>query len=384
MLHVERLRALGALLEAGRQLWHPQPFREIEPAWCERWPSLATAVLALDDAAVEALSDDGEAARRFVAQHWPAAADFDALAALPEAHAQSLPPLAPHWAWEIPGRKRAQIEAFAAAVRPLAPVVDWCGGKGHLGRLFALQHDLPAVTLELDPQLCADGAALARRSGAAQDFLTGDALAVPVPPGRHAVALHACGHLHRSLLRQAANCAALDVAPCCYHVGVETDYATLSAVVALPLTRDDLRLAVTETVTAPPREARRRDRDMAWKLGFDALRRHCTDGSYRPFKPVPKAWLTEDFAFFCGRMAVREGVALPARMDWPRWEAAGWERWHQVGRYSLVRHAFRRPLEVWLACDMAAFLEAQGFSVNVATFCARRLTPRNLLISARR
>jgi hypothetical protein len=47
------------------------------------------------------------------------------------------------WAWEIPGRKQQQIEAFAAAARPAAmPVLDWCGGKGHLGRLLALQWQL--------------------------------------------------------------------------------------------------------------------------------------------------------------------------------------------------------------------------------------------------
>ena len=52
-------------------------------------------------------------------------------------------------------------------------------------------------------------------------------------------------------------------------------------------------------------------------------------------------------------------------------------------RLSIMRNAFRRPLEVWLALDLAVRLENDGYSVNLGRFCERRLTPRNLLISAR-
>ena len=52
-------------------------------------------------------------------------------------------------------------------------------------------------------------------------------------------------------------------------------------------------------------------------------------------------------------------------------------------RLSIVRHAFRRPLEIWLALDLAVRLENDGYSVSLGRFCERRLTPRNLLISAR-
>ena len=53
------------------------------------------------------------------------------------------------------------------------------------------------------------------------------------------------------------------------------------------------------------------------------------------------------------------------------------------GKVVIVRHAFRRPLEVWLALDLAVRLENDGYSVSLGRFCERRLTPRNLLISAR-
>ena len=49
---------------------------------------------------------------------------------------------------------------------------------------------------------------------------------------------------------------------------------------------------------------------------------------------------------------------------------------------ELVRHLFRRPLEIWLLLDRALFLEEQGYRVEVGTFCPKPTTPRNLLIRA--
>ena len=177
---------------------------------------------------------------------------------------------------------------------------------------------------------------------------------------------------------------AVDIAPCCYHRGVDGVYANLSPGANLALTRDDLRLAVTETVTAAPRLARQRDRAMAWKLGFDALRRALEGDGYRRFKPVKGPWLRADFPEFCRLMAGREGLSLPAGLGFAEFEARGWQRQREVMRLSIVRHAFRRPLEVWLALDLGLFLEGAGYEVSLGTFCPRRLTPRNLLLSARR
>lgn len=390
MILAERQRRLDAALAAFRGLWHPQPFREIRPAWCERWPALTAEILALADDAASHFADDGAAALRLLARHVPEAAEIVPLAEIPACATAPLPDYGPHWAWEIPGRKRAQIEAFAAAAeRGGEAVLDWCGGKGHLGRLLALHWRLPATSLEIDAALCAEGEELARRAGVRHGFVVADALAASdaLRPGQHAVALHACGELHRSLIRRsaAAGVAALDVAPCCYYRGVEECYQPLSAGLATLLTRDDTRLAVTETVTAAPRQARRRDLEMAWKLGFDAWRRAETGmAEYKPFKPVPPAWFAGGFEHFIRRMAEREGLALPAAFAPGEFERQGWRRQREVMRLSIVRHAFRRPLEIWLALDLAAHLEDSGYAVRLGTFCERRLTPRNLLLSARR
>ncbi|MBS1191805.1 MAG: hypothetical protein H6R10_3597 [Rhodocyclaceae bacterium] len=385
----ERRLRLDVGLAAFRDLWHPQPFREIRPAWCERWPALAAELLALPDETVRHLNDDGGASLAWLARHLPEAGEIGALTELPACAAQRLPDLGPHWAWEIPGRKRAQIEAFAAAAaRSGKEVFDWCGGKGHLGRLLALQWGARATSLDIDPALCAEGRELAQRAGVDHEFLVADALAAgeQLSDRHHVVALHACGNLHRTAIRAAAErgLAALDVAPCCYHRGVEEAYRPLAAGASLQLSRDDIRLAVTETVTASPRQAWRRDRDMAWKLGFDALRRAVTGEGYRPFKPVPPAWFSGSFEQFIGAMARREGLALPPSFNADEFERRGWQRQREVMGLSVVRHAFRRAIEVWLALDLAAHLESGGYEVGLGTFCPRQLTPRNLLLSARR
>ena len=141
---------------------------------------------------------------------------------------------------------------------------------------------------------------------------------------------------------------------------------------------------MTETVTAPRHDRTRLARDQAWKLGFVALRNAVEGEAPRPFRPVPASWRTEGFEAFCRQLAARENVALPADITWPDWEAIGWKRRAQVRRFELVRHAFRRPLELWLVLDIALGLEERGFDVQVGRFCARTLTPRNLLVLAER
>lgn len=384
------LPRLDALLAAHAWLWRPQPFREARPVWCGRLPVLARELLALDDGEVARLEREGVALGQWLARHVPAVAELEMLARLP----QRVPPLAavaaPHAQWEIPGRKWAQIEAFAHAVgEARGPLLEWCGGKGHLGRLLGLRQAGRVETLELDAGLCAEGERLAARAGVGQRFVVGDAhsaRADALLPGRHVVALHACGDLHRGLVRRgiAAGVAALDIAPCCYYHMTDKLYRPWSEGARLELTREDLRLAVTETVTAPPRETRLRERERAWKLGFDRLRREVSgEDRYVSFKPTPRLWLNLDFRGFCQALAARQGLALPPHVDWQDLEAEGYARLGEVKRLSLVRHAFRRPLEVWLVLDLAGHLAESGYKVEVGVFCPRAVTPRNILLSAR-
>lgn len=388
MTLVDRQQALDNVLAEFRPLWHAQPFREPRPDWCRQWPALAAELLALDDGEQDRLADNGEAAAELVARHVAGIAGLAALARIVDCLRTPLPDYGPFWDYGIPGRKREQVEAFAAsALRSGRPLIDWCGGKGHLGRFLALHWQTGVTTLEIDPGLCAEGEQLAGRARVAQDFVARDVMlpAFGLPQGGHAVALHACGHLHRTLVGRASasGLLALDVVPCCYHLGIAADYVPLSGSLRTRVMADDARLAVTESVTASPRQARQRDREMAWKLAFDAWRRRQGDGAYRNFRPVPAAWMRGGFAEFMALMTGREQLPAPGAHWLAELEQRGWERQREVMRLSIVRHAFRRPLEVWLALDLAVSLENDGYSVSLGRFCERRLTPRNLLISAR-
>lgn len=225
---------------------------------------------------------------------------------------------------------------------------------------------------------------LAQRGRVAQQFHVLDVLgptSTGFLKGRHAVALHACGELHRHRLRQAVaqKMAAIEVVPCCYHLGVADEYLPFSGNCALRPRRDDLRLAVTQTMTAAPREVERRNQEMAWKLGFDSLRRDLAEDVYRPIKPINKQWLKLGFAGFCHVLAMREELALPEHVDWLAYEQLGWQRQRRVMRLNLVRLAFARALVL----DMAAWLEGQAYTVGLACFCDSKLTPRNVMLSAR-
>lgn len=126
---------------------------------------------------------------------------------------------------DVPGRKWQQIGLFAGRLQFARPVVhwlDWCSGKGHLGRLLT-HAGQPLTCLEHDPALVADGQRLSDRLGLSAHHLRQDVLAADCAerllPGHTPVALHACGELHLRLLRLAsqAGCRQLAVAPCCYN-----------------------------------------------------------------------------------------------------------------------------------------------------------------------
>jgi hypothetical protein len=390
MNHRERLLELQSVLHAHEAFWRPSVFHVQRPAWCAHATELAEAVLGLDDATLDRFIEAPDACRAWLAPRLPAVGRLDPLCDVPQLPQRALPPRDLRSDLFIPGRKRAQIDAFAAhAPVARAPLLEWCAGKGHLGRRLARIEDVPVSVLEIDPALCEAAEGLAVRAGITQTVLCADALdgaSRTHVRGRAVVALHACGELHRVLVRGAAldDAHSYRIAPCCYHLGAGDRYRPLSRDAALSLDAGDLRLAVTETVTAPRHVRQRLARDQAWKLGFIALRDAIEGEAVRTFKPVPSRWLGQDFATCAQALAQREGVRLPPVVDWAHWLAVGERRRAEVRRLELVRHAFRRALEMWLVMDLALGLDEAGFDVQVGAFCARSLTPRNLMVLAQR
>lgn len=372
---------------ALRPFWHPQPFQG-DPAWVESEPELTAALLAVSEEALAQFHADPAQLRHWLAARWPPFAPLQSMSAAwqPAANRPPPPPLSPHLWRDIPGRKQAQIEALRAQLDPIHhPIVEWCGGKGHLGRILAVHHQQPVVTLEQNPTLCQAGAELAAAAQIDQQLYAVDVLTDPFPLSHHhTVALHACGELHRHLLRRvvADRAPALDLVPCCYHLGGA--WQPFRAASPLQLTPADCRLIVTETATAAPREVALRNRDMAWKLAFQQLWRDQTGITrYHPLAPIPKGWLRLPFTDFCGRLSQREGLPLPSSLPFTRYEAHGWQQQQRVMRLSLIRLACGRPLEIALLTDMGLWLTESGYRVEITPFCPHTLTPRNLLLSAR-
>lgn len=392
-----RWQKLNDWLLQHRSFWLPAPFMEPSPEWTRQYPDLARTIAGLSDRQCEELNEDPAMLAGLVSGQLPSLASYERLVALPalspspsEVQNATLPEVQ---AVDMPGRKRLQSGAFAAAVRPLSqPVLDWCCGKGHLSRTLAAGGAKPVQGYEWNAELVRDGNRLAAHFGDAVSVQCQDVMAesLALPEGAHGVALHACGDLHRQLIRRGgeARLPRLSVSPCCYHLTATSQYRPLSSRVAgygntLELGRSDIRLAVRETVTAPARVREQTRLFSQWRLGFDGLQRELRGcDEYLPVPSHPPSLAHEGFAAFCHWAAEKKGLILPKSSDFDLWSEYGIRRWQQVRRHELLRHLFRRPLELWLVLDYAVYLEEQGYQVRLGEFCDRELTPRNLLLDA--
>lgn len=382
---------LDTWLAEHRALWQPRAFYRRPLPWERELPDLAAALRDLPLERSEALAGDGAALGAWLQPHIAGAAAAPALCALPVLPARA--PIAAPEPRDVPGRKWRQILAFAAHLPDAQlPVLEWCAGKAHLGRALAEQRGCAVTALDWDTALVTSGTALAQREQLPVQLHRVDVLSAAgaafVQREQQALALHACGELHLQLLRQCAqrHTRALLVAPCCYHLIAPGDYRPLSAIAQRGMTqlnRDDLRTAVQETVTSPPRVQEQRRRLQAWRLGFDALQRELRGrDEYLPTPPLPLSVLATGFAACCRRLAAAKGLELPAAVHWESFERLGAQRLREVAALDLVRLLFRRPLELWLLLDRALFLQERGYTVAMGTFCERALTPRNVLLRA--
>ena len=386
-----RFAALDAFLVEHQGLWRPRPFTHRHLPWEHQHPELAQWLRQRSLADAEACHNHPH--------ELPAPAPFPQLAfqavqlsAVGKLPAHALEPARHRLNVDVPGRKWQQIEAFGAALNFAATPqhwLDWCAGKGHLGRRL-LQPGQQLTCLEYDPALIASGQALSEHHGLAVTHRLQDVMADVAISAEHTpVALHACGDLHVRLLHvaSAAGCKRLALAPCCYNrIGAERYQALSIAGRAsqLQLSVDDLGLPLSETVTAGNRVRQQRDTSMARRLGFDQLQRKLRGcDEYLPTPSQPAVWLDKPFADYCQELARLKDLST-GEQAWAALEAHGWQRLAEVRNLELVRGLFRRPLELWLVLDRALFLKEQGYKVEIGTFCEPTLTPRNLMVLAER
>lgn len=386
-----RFEALDAFLIEHQGLWKPRPFTHLQLAWESQHPELAHWLR-------QRSLDDAETSHN-TPHDLPAPAPFPQLAAqarqlsaVDKLPTQPIAPARHRLNVDVPGRKWQQIEAFGAALQfAQTPThwLDWCAGKGHLGRRL-LQTGQQLTCLEYDPALIAAGQTLSDHHGLAVTHRLQDVMGdVAISPEHTPVALHACGDLHVRLLQlaSAAGCKQLALAPCCYNRISADAYQALSSAArasALQLSVDDLGLPLSETVTAGNRVRLQRDTSMARRLGFDRLQRQLRQcDEYLPTPSLPASWLDKPYSDYCRELASLKGLST-GEQDWVALEAYGWRRLAEVRNLELLRGLFRRPLELWLVLDRALFLAESGYKVEIGSFCEAVLTPRNLMVLAER
>lgn len=411
----QKLQQLDGLLTQSQQLWRSRSFDCQALPWQCDFPKLAQTVWQLDDDKLDSidacqislnetllgalaadLSDKGLSWS--LALFWQSAIGSDAALnlksnAVSDKHTQLLDDTdEPHFSAHIKGRKWQQINAFVAQLpQDNTPVLEWCAGKGHLGRLIAKAQHREVVSLEWQQSLCSAGEQFAKQWQLPQRFICADAFAgqsEQLHRDQLAVALHACGDLHVQLLKHATDAGTkqLVVSPCCYHLIRDKQYQALSKVAQaseLKLSRADLQLPLQQSVIANDKHNQYRLQEMAWRLGFDALQRKVRDcDEYLPVPSIKQSQLNGDFSDFCHWAAEAKALSLPANIDFEHYRQFGEQRQRLTRRIDLVAHLFRAMLEQWLLLDRVCFLEEQGYQVNLSEFCSNSVTPRNALIHA--
>ncbi|MGI2038381.1 methyltransferase [Shewanella frigidimarina] len=427
----QTFNAIDSFLHGLKPLWQLVAFECDHLPWQHAFPHLAQTVWQLDDAEIDILDSDQQ---HLVDALLPSLiADIqqgqfpnkDQLinqlsllvitfptSATNSDDAQDVPYIEPfanehqnsdlaHFSAHIKGRKWQQISAFAEQVDPqhhpqlpLLPILEWCAGKGHLGRLVAKQQKVEVTSIEWQASLCAQGQVFAKQWQLAQTFICADAFA-PIDSSKplllidqHAIALHACGDLHVRLLKLAvsAGTRVLSISPCCYHLIEDTHYQPLSAlgkVSAVKLSKHDLQLPLQQSVIAGTKKQTLRNQEISWRLGFDSLQRKIRDiDSYLSVPTIKKSQLSGNFSDFCQWAANQKHLVISSEINLSHYLHRGIERQRLTKRIDLVAHLFRRALEHWLLLDRVCFLQEQGYQVTLTEFCANSVTPRNALIQA--
>ena len=293
----------------------------------------------------------------------------------------------------IPGRKLQQIVSMGEAALEHhhgEEWLEWCSGKGFLGRILSQQSSQKVTSFEWQQSLCESGQKIADAQRLEMTFVQGDAFSESADkvfnPNQHAVALHACGDLHVELVKKSVShgLPAVTISPCCYHLIRDENYQPMSSVAKtsdLTLSKSDLRIPLQETVTGGERVKRHRQLEMSYRLAFSQLlKAEMGIDEYIPVPSIKKSELAKGFGSFCRWACEVKELSLGSNVDFDSYLVQGEALFWEMEKLSLVQQVFRRPLEIWLALDRAIYLKEQGYEATIEEFCERSITPRNLLI----
>jgi SAM-dependent methyltransferase len=299
-------------------------------------------------------------------------------------------------------RKRAQIDAFARLVMPIATgasrVLDVGSGHGHLTRELAERLSLPVVGLERDDALASRARSLsATRAIASPSFAVTDVLrdGLPLAAGDCVIGLHACGELGDAMVEGVARArASLALVGCCLQKRRSLSRPMLCTAPggevaideALDLPRDLLGLSnltarddgveATRAENVAGRERRLVLHRLLSGAGPTSLRLGAE------IEGLNRRAAHGELASFVGRaFALRD---LPAPAPSAVEDAARWARVHhaRLRRLSLPRALLARVLEIMIVLDRARYLEERGFDVVIGALFPAAVSARNLALLA--
>ena len=377
-------------------LWSTKPFEGIPPDWATTFPELSHWLMALDDQQYSHYSANIDDLNRAISTFIPAIEHLQDISKLESFNTSLTNSEYSHIKTGVAGRKWQQICDFSAVfdqtINPIkTPIVEWCAGKSHLGRLLNLTTKQAVTALELDPVICLSGQQLAQRDKACINHINCNVIEHGkdyIDSHHTVVALHACGDLHTHLLSIAGSIRpdTLAIAPCCYQLTKAEQKIWLSDMgqqSRLQLSREDLKIALMDTVIATSRNIKIRNKFNQWRLGFDEIQRvSLASNKYLPVPSLPEKLLKGSFREFCYHVAKVKRIEIKEPINYQQFEQLGVERYKKTQRYSLVRYIFRRPLEVLLNLDYCLFLQQHNYSVQLGEFSNYQTTPRNIMLLA--
>ncbi|MGY3569266.1 methyltransferase [Vibrio paucivorans] len=388
---------LDTFLNQTQEFWRFEPFH-LSYADCELTAnnSLGRWLFSLSNQEICELKESPELVTQSISQYIPSLAETIVDTQVLSLNSSELE--LPRGVSEgVPGRKLDQIVAMGSAVleRHVGEEwLEWCSGKGFLGRILAGQSNQKVTSFEYQQALCDSGQSEANRLELPMEFVQGDAFcsdsAAVFNDKQHAVALHACGDLHVTLLQRAvaASLPAVTFSPCCYHLIKHDSYQALSLPAKgslLRLNKTELRIPLQETVTGGERVKRHRQMEMTYRLGLDYLLRiELGKNEYVPIPSIKKSLLSDGFEAFALWAFEQKGFNYSDTFPLDKYLKLGEERFWRMERLSLIQQPFRRLIELWLALDKILYLEEHGYRASIHEFCSRSATPRNLLIHAER
>ncbi len=396
-MHSQQFLNIDRLLAQTVFFWQFSAFHSSDYPWRETHTELSHWLDGLSLQEVQRLKLNPEELAIKLSAYIPQLLELYSLTQLPELTA-SVPGLPKGLDSGINGRKWQQITKLSALgaefYKPENGWLEWCGGKGYLGRVLAATTGKPVTTLEWQQSLCDSGQTYANNHQLSMMFIQGDALSSQsdelIQEKQHAIALHACGDLHINLLTKGIsnNIDAITISPCCFHLTRSKNYLGLSLLSqksALELSKDDLRLPLQETVVAGLRTQHHRELEMCFRLGFKALQQSLSENeAYLSIPSIKKSLLSDGFEAFCHWAAEKKELMLPENVDYEYWFNKGELAFISMEKCDLIQHLFKRPLEVWLCLDRALLMEEANYDVRIGEFCLKEDTPRNIVIQAKK